>query len=89
MTNPKTTAAAVREAADLCGSMQALGESVGVRPAYARQVVWAWQNRNVVPIEYCWPIEQITGGAVSRRRLRPDDWHRIWPDLVSDSKQAA
>lgn len=24
-----------------------------------------------------------TGGAVSRKELRPDDWHRIWPELAA------
>lgn len=27
-------------------------------------------------------IERHSGGAVTRRDLRPDDWHLIWPELV-------
>ena len=27
-------------------------------------------------------LEKATGGQVSRRDLRPDDWHLIWPELV-------
>ena len=27
-------------------------------------------------------IEQATEGAVSRWDLRPEDWHRIWPELI-------
>jgi DNA-binding transcriptional regulator YdaS (Cro superfamily) len=27
-------------------------------------------------------IERETGGAVRRWDLRPNDWHRIWPELV-------
>lgn len=27
-------------------------------------------------------IEQATGGAVRRWHLRPDDWARIWPELI-------
>lgn len=26
-------------------------------------------------------IEQATDGAVTRKELRPDDWHLIWPEL--------
>ena len=26
-------------------------------------------------------IERESGGAVTRRDLRPDDWERIWPEL--------
>jgi DNA-binding transcriptional regulator YdaS (Cro superfamily) len=37
-------------------------------------------------------IEQATEGAVTRRDLRPDDWHLIWPELAKGkptAKQAA
>lgn len=43
-----------------------------------------WKARGSVPAEYCAPIERATGGKVSRRDLRPTDWHRIWPELVTD-----
>lgn len=43
----------------------------------------AWASGvRAVPIERCIPIELATGGAVTRRDLRPDDWHLIWPELV-------
>lgn len=29
-------------------------------------------------------IERESKGAVTRRDLRPDDWHLIWPELVND-----
>ncbi|WJJ94022.1 transcriptional regulator [Neopusillimonas aromaticivorans] len=29
----------------------------------------------------CVSIEKESGGAVTRRDLRPDDWHEIWPEL--------
>lgn len=35
-----------------------------------------------VPIERCVEIEQKTERAVRRWDLRPDDWHRIWPELI-------
>ena len=38
--------------------------------------------------ELCVAIEQATGGAVTRRDLRPDDWHRIWPELVTPEHPA-
>lgn len=40
-----------------------------------------------VPIEHCAEIEKITNGLVSRKDLRPVDWHRIWPELL-DRKDA-
>ena len=36
-----------------------------------------------VPIERCVPIERATLGKVTRKDLRPDDWHEIWPELAT------
>lgn len=45
-------------------------------------LVSQWRNGvRPIPIERCPDIERATGGAVTRRDLRPDDWHRIWPEL--------
>ena len=40
------------------------------------------QKRRPVPVQHCLAIERATGGAVTRRDLRPDDWHLIWPELA-------
>jgi len=40
------------------------------------------RGRRPVPIARCLAIERATGGVVSRRDLRPNDWREIWPDLV-------
>lgn len=29
-------------------------------------------------------IEELTGGEVSRKDMRPDDWRDIWPELVEE-----
>jgi DNA-binding transcriptional regulator YdaS (Cro superfamily) len=41
---------------------------------------WADGSRPV-PAERCADIEIATAGAVTRKDLRPEDWHRIWPEL--------
>ena len=28
-------------------------------------------------------IERFTNGEVTRKELRPDDWHEIWPELAT------
>lgn len=33
-------------------------------------------------------IERATDGAVTRRDLRPDDWHLIWPELAKPARKA-
>ncbi|ARP86279.1 transcriptional regulator [Bordetella genomosp. 9] len=48
-----------------------------------QSVVWQWlSGRRPVPVERCADIERVTSGAVSRKDLRPSDWHRIWPELA-------
>ena len=40
-------------------------------------------NDNVkIPIKRCVQIELLTGGLVTRKDLRPDDWHEIWLELI-------
>jgi DNA-binding transcriptional regulator YdaS (Cro superfamily) len=48
-----------------------------------------WKARGSVPVEHCLAIERATEGAVTRRDLRPDDAHLIWPDIDAPQKEAA
>lgn len=34
-------------------------------------------------------IERATDGAVTRRDLRPADWHLIWPELTAPTRTEA
>lgn len=46
-------------------------------------VVSNWRRRgSTIPAEHCSTIERLTGGAVTRNALRPDDWKKIWPELA-------
>ena len=58
----------------------ALAAAIGVK----QQHVWNWLNRpGYVPPEHCAAIELATDSYVTRRDLRPNDWWRIWPELVT------
>ena len=35
-----------------------------------------------IPIHHMAAIESFTAGAVTRRDMRPTDFHRIWPELA-------
>lgn len=62
------------------GRQAALCKQIGAHaPDLSR---WA-QGVRPVPLEHCVAIEKATDCAVTRRDLRPDDWHRIWPELVT------
>lgn len=75
----------LQRAVDSAGGQASLASRLGVK----QQHVWNWLNRGgFVPPEHCASIEQATSGAVTRRELRPDDWHRIWPELVTPEHPA-
>ncbi|MFA7437090.1 transcriptional regulator [Castellaniella sp.] len=68
----------VREACTVMGGMTPLAKKLGL-PV---QVVSSWAaGTRPVPIIRCVEIEEITGGEVTRKQLRPDDWWQIWPEL--------
>ncbi|WP_089341034.1 transcriptional regulator [Burkholderia singularis] len=58
---------------------KALGVSQGL--------VCQWiKKRRPVAADRCVSIERVTGGAVGRRDLRPDDWQDIWPELTEQQE---
>lgn len=62
------------------GRLSALAREIGAHvPDLSR---WADGSRPV-PIVYAPSIEAATGGLVTRKDLRPDDWQRIWPELAA------
>lgn len=66
-------------AARWAGNAARLADIIGVSP----QALSNWRVRGSVPIEHCVAIEKATCESVTRRDLRPDDWERIWPELVT------
>lgn len=52
---------------------------LGVKPPTVHQ--WVTGSRPV-PANVAPAVEAASGGAVRRQDLRPDDWHRIWPELI-------
>jgi DNA-binding transcriptional regulator YdaS (Cro superfamily) len=68
------------------GAVARLAAEIGAHRVLVSQ--WAADDGRPVPIEHCPAIERATDGAVTRRELRPRDWHRIWPELVTDEHPA-
>lgn len=52
--------------------------------AQIRQWRVRYRGRLPTPI-YCVGLERATDGAVTRKDLRPWDWHLIWPELSGQS----
>ena len=68
------------------GRARMLAEGLALKNPSNPVLVYQWtseEDPRPVPIERCADIERLTGGEVSRIVLRPDDWHRIWPELAA------
>lgn len=68
------------------GGLSVLAAMVGVKPPTVSQ--WVKGDRPV-PVKQCTAIERATGGAVTRKDLRPDDWADIWPELANSEANPA
>lgn len=63
----------------VAGGPTKVAERLGV----SAQAVCFWRDgKRTFPVEHCAAIEDMSAGAVRRWDLRPDDWHRIWPELI-------
>ena len=60
------------------GRTVAIARKVGIAPAYLSQIA---KGTRPPAAEHCAALERATGGEVRRWDLRPEDWHRIWPEL--------
>lgn len=68
----------IEKAVARLGGAAAAAEHIEV----SRAAVYHWMSGARVPDpEICVRIEKLT--KVTRRDLRPADWHRIWPELVT------
>lgn len=74
----------IEKACSIVGGQTALAKAIGVTTPTVNQWV---SGIRPVPVERCVAIELATGGKVSRKHLRPNDWKKIWPEL--ESKKAA
>lgn len=69
------------------GQVAVLAARLGIHTVYLSQLASRHNGRQPSP-ELCVDIERTTAGEVTRRDLRPDDWHRIWPELVTNEHPA-
>lgn len=64
------------------GGITEFAGKAGISPIYLSQLA-AGQDERVPSPELCVVLESITDRTVTRRDLRPKDWHRIWPELIT------
>ena len=61
------------------GRMARVARVAGVAPAFLSQIA---NGVRPCPAERGAALERACGHEVRRWDLRPDDWHRIWPELI-------
>lgn len=69
------------------GGVGDFAEKVGISSVYLSQLAARQNDREPSP-ELCVSIERESGRIVTRRKLRPKDWHLIWPELVTPDHPA-
>lgn len=68
------------------GRCKRLAEHLRVPQSFVSKMT---SGEKPVPVVHMAAIERFTHGAVTRRDLRPDDAHLIWPDLATTEVAAA
>lgn len=68
------------------GTASKLAELLHVSRSYLAQMS---SGASPISAERCVAIERATNGAVTRKDLRPNDWHLIWPELADIPSQDA
>lgn len=63
------------------GGIALFATKLGISTVYLSQLAARQDGREPSP-ELCVQIEVLSGRDVRRWSLRPDDWHRIWPELI-------
>lgn len=61
----------------LLGGRVKLAEKLGVE----RTAIGNWKTRGI-PAEHCQEILRLTSGRVTLQQMRPNDWHKYWPELA-------
>jgi len=61
------------------GRMAEVAARAGISVAFLSQIAGGARG---TPAERAADLERATDRAVRRWDLRPDDWHRIWPELI-------
>jgi DNA-binding transcriptional regulator YdaS (Cro superfamily) len=67
------------------GTASKLAAFLGVSSSYLSQMV---SGLSAISEKRCVQIEKFSEGRLSRRDLRPDDRHLIWPELAQQKEIA-
>jgi DNA-binding transcriptional regulator YdaS (Cro superfamily) len=78
---PKTCKSAIKKACQIVGGQTALARTILVAPPTVNQWI---VGKRPISARLAVAIEGATSGKVSRKDLRPNDFHLIWPEMVKE-----
>lgn len=84
MSTPPTFADALPDVVEHFKTHLAVAKALGYDDL--RNVSPWMRGERPFPPEHCVTLERETGKAVTRKRLRPEDWPRFWPELAEPAK---
>jgi DNA-binding transcriptional regulator YdaS (Cro superfamily) len=61
------------------GRATALAKAIDVPQSFVSKMV---SGEKAIPAEHCKAIARISEGQVTCQEMRPDDWHKYWPELA-------
>lgn len=86
---PRTPLQALAAAIQCFDTQETFGAAIGKSQGYVSMLLYRMKNKDMkVPLGICPSIEAATGGAVSRKELRPDFPWEV-PASATASDQAA
>ena len=86
MSNKTTFADAVPDVLKHFGTHLAVAKTLGYSDL---RNVSAWmKGERPFPPEHCVTLEKESEKALTRQRLRPEDWERYWPELATEPAKA-
>jgi DNA-binding transcriptional regulator YdaS (Cro superfamily) len=67
------------------GRAIALAVAIDVPPSFISKIL---KGEKAIPPEHCKAIERFTEGSVTCKEMRPNDWHKYWPESVDERRAA-
>jgi DNA-binding transcriptional regulator YdaS (Cro superfamily) len=65
------------------GRAMALSRLIDVPPSFVSKMV---SGEKAIPAQHCKAIEAFSDGQVTCQEMRPNDWHKYWPELAQQGQ---
>ena len=67
------------------GRAMAVARATGMPASLVSKIV---SGDKAMPAQHCKTVVQLSGGLVTCQEMRPDDWHKYWPEFAQSTAPA-